>query len=320
MHAHLWSLLARRRLQPFWEAAHKIVARGMGCNNYCPERNGEYLVLAQVLRSCRRDRPIVFDVGANEGDFTARVLKLCSGAEVHVFEPNPPTFARLASHFADCSRVHLHAVGLSESDGVLQLADYADAEGSKHASFSPDGIATIQPPQHGVGKPALAYTPVPVVTLDSVCERHGIETIDFLKLDVEGHERAVLLGAQEAIAARRCRNVQIEVNAHNAVTGCSLHQLASLLSGHEVYKILPDGLYRVEPSPLHDMFRYANFLFREPASADRSGHKRPTGGRRHPSEPVIDTIGSGRSRRVRPRRHAPSWRPPGAARSTMTLD
>jgi hypothetical protein len=73
----------------------------------------------------------------------------------------------------------------------------------------------------------------------------------------------VLLGAQEAIVARRLCNVQIEVNAHNALSGSSLHQLASLLPGYEIYKILPDGLYRIELGVLHDLFRYANFLFRD---------------------------------------------------------
>lgn len=264
MHACLWSLLARRRFQPFWEAACKLAVRGMGYHNYCPRRNGEYLVLAQVLREHRAARPVVFDVGANEGEFTAQVLDLCPVAEVHAFEPNPPTYARLASRFAGCDHVYLYPLGLSDSETVLQLADYADANGSSHASFSPDGIATVQP-RHRARKITFAYTPVRVVTLDSILAQREIETIDYLKLDVEGHERPVLLGAPEAIAARRLRNIQVEVNSHNALTGCSLHQLAALLPGYEIYKVLPDGLYRLELGVLHDMFRYANFLFREEA-------------------------------------------------------
>jgi FkbM family methyltransferase len=273
MYACFWSLLASRRFQPFWEAACKVAVRGMGYHNYCPWRNGEYLVLAQVLREGRADRPVVFDIGANEGEFTAQVLELCSVAEVHAFEPNPPTYARLASRFAGCDRVHLYPLGLSDSETVLPLVDYAYADGSSHASFSPDGIQSIQPRQRDRGKVALAYTPVRVVTLDSILAQREIETIDYLKLDVEGHERSVLLGAREAIAARRLRNVQLEVNAHNALTGCSLHQLAALLPGYEIYKVLPDGLYCVELGVLHDMFRYANFLFREPASAAQVGRE-----------------------------------------------
>jgi FkbM family methyltransferase len=276
MHAYFWSLLARRRLQPFWEAAYKVVVRGMGYNNYAPEWNGEYRVLAQVLAEIGHTRPVVFDVGANEGDFTARVLELCPDAEVHAFEPNPPTYARLERQFAHRPQVHLHALGLSEKETVLQLADYADADGSSHASFLPAGIASIQPPGRGTAEPTLAFTPVPVATLDGIVARRGIETIDYLKLDVEGYERSVLLGAREAIAARRCRNIQIEINAHNAVIGASLHQLAALLPGYEIYKILPAGLYRVELNVLHDMFRYATFLFREPGSAAAGKRAAPT--------------------------------------------
>ena len=35
---------------------------------------------------------------------------------------------------------------------------------------------------------------LPVTTLTEVCERHGLDRIDFLKVDVEGAEKEVLLG------------------------------------------------------------------------------------------------------------------------------
>lgn len=241
----------------------------MGYHNYCPERNGEYRILAEVLQQCAVEPPIVFDVGANEGAFTARTQKLCPSAQVYAFEPNPPTYARLAARFADCDRVHVHALGLSASEAVLELADYAGASGSAHASFLAEGIAAVQPSLPGRSQPQLAFTRVAVVTLDSILARHEIRTIDLLKLDVEGHEHAVLLGAQDAIAQRRIRNVQIEVNVHNALTGSSLHRIAALLPGYQIYKILPDGLYRIELGALHDMFRYANFLFRAPGAGTR---------------------------------------------------
>jgi FkbM family methyltransferase len=261
---HLWNLLARRAFQPFWEASHKLVVRGMGYNNYSPKQNGEYRVLAQVLRQCETDRPIVFDVGANDGAFTARVLELAPRAEVYAFEPNPPTYARLAARFAGRENVHTHAVGLSDRQTTLELADYADADGSEHASFTAEGMATVLPPRRrGHAAHALSFTPVQVTTLDAFVAQHRIPGIDYLKIDVEGHERAVLLGALETIADRRVRNLQIEINAHNAVTGFSLYQMKSMLPYYVVCKILPDGPYRIDNTIQHEIFRYSNFLFQQ---------------------------------------------------------
>jgi FkbM family methyltransferase len=263
MQTQLRNLLARRSFQPFWEACYKVVVRGMGYNNYSPKQNGEYRVLAQVLRECAVDRPIVFDVGANQGSFTTRVLELVPGAEVHAFEPNPSSYARLAARFAGRERVYTHAVGLSDRQTTLELADYADADGSTHASFSAEGMATILPTRKADAARALSFTSVPVTTLDAFVAQRGIPRIDYLKLDVEGHEREVLLGAQETIARRLVRNLQIEINAHNAVTGFSLYQLKAMLPGYAIYKILPDGLYHIDYKVLHDIYRYANFLFSE---------------------------------------------------------
>jgi FkbM family methyltransferase len=182
--------------------------------------------------------------------------------KLHAFEPNPSSYARLAARFAGRRKVYTHAVGLSDRQTTLELADYADTDGSTHASFSPEGMATILPTRREAHPArALSFTSVPVTTLDAFVAQHCIPEIDYLKLDVEGHERAVLLGAQETVADRRVRSLQIEINAHNAITGFSLYQMKSLLPGYVMYKVLPDGLYQIDYKVLHDIFRYANFLF-----------------------------------------------------------
>lgn len=262
MQSYVWSVLARRPFQPFWEACHKISVRGMGCNNYASELNGERRVLADVLADLDAERPVVFDVGANEGAFVTNVLSLRPGARVHAFEPNPPTFRRLASRFAG-SAVRANPLGVSDKAGTLEIVDYAGAEGSTHASFTPRGMSELRPA--GEAERPLVRTPVAVTTLDAYAAENGVDVIDYLKIDVEGHEREVLVGARGLLTTGRVRAIQMEVNAHNAVTGFSLYRIADLLPDFEIFKILPDGAYRIEYRTFHDLFRYANFLFRKKA-------------------------------------------------------
>jgi hypothetical protein len=92
----------------------------MGYMNTDPVRNGEYRFLAEWANRHRMKtgrRPVVFDIGANEGDFTAQVLALFNDVEVHCFEPNPLTFARLKARFGNESRVVLNHCGLGAEAG-----------------------------------------------------------------------------------------------------------------------------------------------------------------------------------------------------------
>ncbi|HEX8903702.1 MAG TPA: hypothetical protein VF771_02530, partial [Longimicrobiaceae bacterium] len=53
-----------------------LLDRARGDNNDAPERNGEYRVLAEARPELARRRSVVFDVGANLGDWT---VELCQG-------------------------------------------------------------------------------------------------------------------------------------------------------------------------------------------------------------------------------------------------
>ncbi len=126
------------------------------------------------------------DVGANHPVFHS-VTKLFydRGWRGINVEPSPVVHRHLCE---DRPRdVNLN-VGLADRDGVLTF----------HESLTYHGWSTFRPDlaEHyrGIGVP-MAERPVPVTTLAEVCERHVDRTIDFLKIDAEGFEREVLLGA-----------------------------------------------------------------------------------------------------------------------------
>ena len=78
-------------------------------------------------------------------------------------------------------------VGLSDLEGELTLFESDPNAG--WSTFSPDLAA-----QHrDAGIPLIERT-VPVMTLAQVCQKYVTDTIDFISIDVEGHERQVLEG------------------------------------------------------------------------------------------------------------------------------
>ncbi len=129
---------------------------------------------------------VFFDVGANWGHFSLYVASregFCG--RVHAFEPMPPAFRDLESTVRATRLNHLveiHNVALSDSDGSAAMI-LPDGEHS--------GLATISPGAsgHAVSLSRLDSLQLPNPTL--------------IKIDVEGHEAAVLRGAWRTIDENR---------------------------------------------------------------------------------------------------------------------
>lgn len=140
--------------------------------------NGERRVLEKLAEFCPG---VVFDVGANVGRWTEIALDSLDEAQIYAFEIAPATYARLVAQVSGTGRAHCINSGLGRGSSVVRLRYYP----------SNPGLSTTLEYPH-----ALAYDVVeaPVVGGDEFCRRHGIEHIDFLKIDVEGAEPEVLEG------------------------------------------------------------------------------------------------------------------------------
>jgi len=133
-------------------------------------------------------REVALDVGANNGVTTqimASVFKL-----VHAFEPNP----RLAAELAICApknvSVHPYAVSSQSGSADLSIPISKGVLLSGWGSLSGNLFKDFE---------RLQMFKVETRTIDSF----QFERVDFIKIDVEGHEMSVLEGAMETI--RRCR-------------------------------------------------------------------------------------------------------------------
>lgn len=154
---------------------------------------------------CRILRPgdTVVDVGANFGWYSAVMARQVGPTGVvHAFEPLPSTWQQAREVIAlndPDSRVILNRTGLGETAGLFTVYTFA---GLPHGHASTTSL----------GRNDATPNRCEVTTLDQYCEETGIEMLDFVKIDVEGHELEVLRGAPRMLERSDAPIVSFEVN------------------------------------------------------------------------------------------------------------
>jgi FkbM family methyltransferase len=146
----------------------------------------EIHLLAELVDPARA----ALDVGANKGVWAWLMAR--HAAKVHAFEPNPKLFAELARNVG--GRVTVHHVALSDATGEAALRIPRNDKGYSNQGSSLSAIK--------VSGDHLAVT-VAARRLDDL----DLGPVGFMKIDVEGHELAVLAGARRTIARDRPKMV-----------------------------------------------------------------------------------------------------------------
>ena len=147
---------------------------------------------------CRIDA-ISVDIGANKGLYSLYMLRRSAG--VIAFEPLPEMCERLSRHFGN--RVLIHPVALSDRVGECELRRPRGS--TAWATIEPRNTLGL------AGDAELLVETVPVRRLDD----YQLEGVGLIKIDVEGHEEAVLRGGIETIR-RSAPNLMVEIEErHN---------------------------------------------------------------------------------------------------------
>jgi FkbM family methyltransferase len=140
-----------------------------------------------------RKGAIVLDIGANVGHFCLKVgkgmIQKKIDASIYAFEPNPHTFSLLEQN------LKLNPE-LQPSIQVKQLA-IGDEAALMNFSYDPDNTGGGRLSEWPTG------LQVEVVRLDDWFRQAELARVDFIKIDVEGYEPKVLLGASKIISSFR---------------------------------------------------------------------------------------------------------------------
>jgi FkbM family methyltransferase len=147
-----------------------------------------YRILSALKRQGIKPKMII-DVGANVGQFAVAASKLFPGVIVHAFEPNPDCIMTFQKNISSLPNVTVYPFALgdrlgedvfnvnlySHSSSILPLAE-------NHRRAFPDAIQ-------------VDAIHVAVSTLDNEFKGACLMSPVLLKLDVQGYESRVLLGA-----------------------------------------------------------------------------------------------------------------------------
>ena len=235
-------------LQPIFRKLHFFSLKGM---NYNIVGSGEQNTLLFVLKNMSKKNPIFFDVGANEGQYAQLLLKhLPTEASVYSFEPSRSTFDLLSKNIRDVRITKINK-GLSDRPEKTKL--FRDEKNTTKASVF-ESNATVSGD--------IEDEMVEITTLDSFCSENEIDFIDFLKIDVEGLDLAVLKGAKKMLKQGNIKYIQFEFGGTQIAPRIFLKDFFELLQPqYSIYRILKDGHLRIdEYSEKLEIFSYANYF------------------------------------------------------------
>ena len=149
----------------------EVIKMNKAIMSYSPIPTEELDLVKQL-----KDIKVIFDVGARDD---TDYLDIWPNADFHLFEPNPLFYPILQTKTDGKTNVFVNGFGLGDKEELRGYCEPLQA-------FAGSG---------GVPENVITNLNFPIKTLGQYVTEKEIKSIDFLKIDTEGHDIKVLLGA-----------------------------------------------------------------------------------------------------------------------------
>ena len=279
IHSNIKRRYGRKRLEEFvekfWEGGY--VHLESGDYLYIPpiKEMGHLLRLIQpyvpeqiIPKFCKPGN-VVMDIGANVGEWTLNMAKMVSDTgRVFSIEPNPSMAQALKKTVAinNLSQVSIFQGAMSNQTGHLDLTIPYTQDGQALPFGSQMGNEYTPPSKDvAVSWGAMATTKtikIQTTSIDSYISDKGIPKLDFIKVDVEGHEKYVIEGGIQTLRTFKPAlflEVGVETLEDRQIIADQLRELSYEIVGI----ILHDGVVEVNWSQyinLQEPFELAYFV------------------------------------------------------------
>jgi len=187
------------------DRAHSIARSvAFGASYYYPERVWKRLFVEQLES---RQVDVVFDVGANAGQYATGLRRAAYKGRIISFEPLSGPFSILEHKASTDPLWDCHPYALGEVDGTISINVAGNAGASSSVLPMLKSHQDAFPPANYIGT-----AEVPIRRLDSVAPEFLRPTdVTFLKIDVQGFEKEVLAGSK-SVVNDRCVGMQLELS------------------------------------------------------------------------------------------------------------
>jgi FkbM family methyltransferase len=235
--------------------------RGLGINNITrgiPFFNSEYFegeikLLKKITKFFNFHKYIYIDVGANDGSHVNNLIKSYKKINFCLFEANPFNYKKLRQNIKKNKKIRLYNFALGRKNALIKMFDYKRS-GSKLSTSNKKNLKYL------VNKKIYSFN-VEVKKLDNF---NFIKKVKIIKIDVEGDELNVLLGAKKLINKFN-PIIILEFNSCHIFSRTFLRDILNVLKYYKVYRILPRGkiisLSDKYSASEYEIFSYQNLLF-----------------------------------------------------------
>ena len=229
-----------------------------GYKNYGSfDQTGEKNFIKTISSSLK----LTLDIGANTGKYTQLILDETK-SNVISFEPLKEAFKDL-KNIEKVYPERLKAFNYAVGDKNEYLDLNTSNSKSEKASFSKDTDKLTFYEQENSIK-----INTEVITLDSFFKNNpkliDEKELDFIKIDTEGFELEVIIGAKNLIEKKKPKFIQLEFNWHQLFKKQTMYEFSKYLEDYDLYQLLPFGkkLIRVDPiRPETNIFHLSNFVY-----------------------------------------------------------
>ena len=192
-------LFAKLTSQP-WppKPNHWLLEEGIARNVPCYP---ECLRPDEIRSLVGKSDPVILEIGANDGEDSCTFLDCFGRMKLFCFEPDPRAIAKFKRRIDD-DRCTLVEKAVAASNGTTSFWQSAGDFNEQYPDWDKSG-SIHRPTGHLKMAPKVVFNnviDVPTVALDDwAAQQPGLDTIDFIWMDVQGAEHDVFAGAAQTL-------------------------------------------------------------------------------------------------------------------------
>lgn len=249
-----------RAFQPLWEKLFHYSKIGMNFwGGASLLQSGEKYALLHANKKLnnKMGNIILFDVGAYYGDYALLALKIFT-KKIKIFSFEPSSFAFTILN---------QTIQEKRLQKIICTFNFGYGASNEKLILNTSGIGASIASVYNLKNPNNKFKDelrqeIIIKTIDEFCLENNINQIDYLKIDVEGHEFQVLLGAKKMIENRKINFIQFEFGECHIDSRTFFRDFYYYLTpNYQIYRIVSNGLISIKNySTELEVFDTINYL------------------------------------------------------------